>query len=125
MYYKQVILYFLLIVSISFNCCFAEQQANQSLITVKIPISDILNTADNLVGKTICVDGKITSQCGSGCWFIMSDESGDLYVTLKPNNFVIPPSIGKKVTVTGNILIKDNDVTLVGSSVDVEGSHFS
>nr|WP_319579808.1 hypothetical protein [uncultured Methanospirillum sp.] len=55
----------------------------------------------------------------------MSDESGDLYVTLKPNNFVIPPSIGKKVTVTGNILIKDNDVTLVGSSVDVEGSHFS
>ncbi len=102
----------------------AEQQEYQTFNTVSVSIGNILNAADNFVGKSISVNGKITSQCGSGCWFIMSDDSGDLYVTLKPNNFVIPLSLGKKVIVTGNILIKDHDVTLVGSSVDVEGVHF-
>ncbi len=106
--------------------CFADQTGDQTIpAPEKVSISDLLTGADKFTDQILIVEGKITSQCGSGCWFIMSDESGDLYVDLKPNNFVIPPSMGKKVAVTGKVVVKDNDIALIGSSVDVEGTHYS
>ena len=124
MHSRSIILGVLLVMVISIIGCYADQAANQTAAPVKVSIGDVLNTADTLTGKTVSVEGKITSQCGSGCWFIMSDNSGDLYVNLKPNNFVIPPAMGKKVTVTGNLITKDNDVSLIGTSVDVEGKQY-
>jgi hypothetical protein len=55
----------------------------------------------------------------------MSDETGDLYVTLRPNNFVIHPAMGKELTVNGTVVFKNNDVSLVGKSVVVEGKTYS
>lgn len=122
---KTFFLGILLIMMISIVGCYADQAGNQTgNASVKVTIGDILNTADSLSGKIVSVEGKITQQCGSGCWFIISDESGDLYVDLKPNNFVIPPAMGKKVTVVGSLITKDNDVTLIGSTVDVEGKQY-
>ena len=115
----------LIIVAISVVGCYADQAGNQTTTAPeKVSISDLLNSADKYTDKPVSVEGKITSQCGSGCWFIMSDDSGDLYVNLKPNNFVIPPSMGKKVTVVGDVVVKDNDMTLIGSSVNLDGKTY-
>jgi uncharacterized protein YdeI (BOF family) len=121
----SVILGVLLILTSTIIGGYADQSQDLATVTSeKVTIEDLLNTPEKFIDKTLSIEGKITSQCGSGCWFIMSDDSGDLYVNLKPNNFVIPPAMGKKVTVTGKVITKDNDVALVGSSVDVQGTHY-
>jgi hypothetical protein len=83
-----------------------------------INIGAILGSPDSYIGHNVTVSGTITSQCGSGCWFILNDDTGDLYVTLRANNFVIPPAIGKKVTVTG-LVEKKGDIFMTGSKVTV------
>ncbi|HWQ63791.1 MAG TPA: hypothetical protein VN429_05200 [Methanospirillum sp.] len=122
---KAIITGVLIIIAISVVGCFADQSGNQTAVAPeKVSISNLLSSADKYTEKPVSVEGKITSQCGSGCWFIMSDDNGDLYVNLKPNNFVIPPAMGKKVTVIGNVIIKDNDLALVGSSVSLDGKTY-
>ena len=91
---------------------------------LKVTVGDILEKGDSYGNQTVEIPGKITSQCGSGCWFILSDGNGDLYVTLKPNNFVIPPAMGKEVTVQGILAIQGNDVSLIGSSVVLDGKTY-
>ena len=81
------------------TACVAAESGNQSEKNITAPmtvtIGDILEKGPSFESQVIEVTGKITSQCGSGCWFILSDESGDLYVTLRPSNFVIPPGHGQ------------------------------
>ncbi|PWR70919.1 hypothetical protein DK846_13095 [Methanospirillum lacunae] len=122
---KVIIAGIIIVITICITGCLADQSENQTPVAPeKVTISDLLNSADKFADKPVMVEGKISSQCGSGCWFIMSDDNGDLYVNLKPNNFVIPPAMGKKVTVIGNVIIKDNDLALVGSSVNLDGKTY-
>lgn len=90
----------------------------QSKEPVVLQIGTILENPENYIGQNVTFNGTITSQCGSGCWFILSDDSGDMYVTLRANDFVIPPSMGKKATVTGLVTKKD-DVFVTGNQVTV------
>lgn len=96
-------------------CAETTEQTNQSEI---VQIGAILENPDTYVGQNVTFNGTITSQCGSGCWFILSDDSGDMYVTLRANDFVIPPSMEKKATVNGLVTKKD-DVFVTGSQVTV------
>jgi uncharacterized protein YdeI (BOF family) len=122
MRFNTCILGIMLILVVSFAGSFADQNTQPANVApIKVTVADILNAPEKYSGTPLSIDGKITSQCGSGCWFIMSDDTGDLYVNLKPNNFVIPPSMGKNVVVNGTILEKNGDVAYIGSSVFVEG----
>ncbi|HWQ67166.1 MAG TPA: hypothetical protein VN372_09880 [Methanospirillum sp.] len=117
----------LVIVFTMVTACIAQETTSSPLIPVqiqKVTVAQILE--DPLAFENVPVEltGKITSQCGSGCWFIMSDDTGDLYVNIRPNNFVIPPATGKEVTTQGNITVKDNDVALIGSSVLLDGKTY-
>ncbi|QXO93977.1 hypothetical protein KSK55_11610 [Methanospirillum purgamenti] len=86
--------------------------------TTQVQIGTILENPETYVGQNVTFNGTITSQCGSGCWFIISDDTGDLYVTLRANNFVIPPAMGKKATVTGQVSEK-GDIFVTGSQVTI------
>ena len=115
----------LLIILVSIAGCFAEQgEKSDNFTPVTVTIADILNNPEKYSGANLSLDGKISSQCGSGCWFIISDESGDLYVNLKPNNFVIPPSMGKQVLVNGTILEKNGDIEYIGRNVLIDGKPY-
>ncbi|KAF5084437.1 hypothetical protein DSECCO2_77980 [anaerobic digester metagenome] len=104
---------FLLLICIT-GIAYAEttQQSNTS----QVQIGTILENPEMYVGQNVIFNGTITSQCGSGCWFIISDDTGELYITLRANNFVIPPAMGKKATVTGQVSEKGN-VYVTGSAV--------
>jgi hypothetical protein len=91
----------------------------------KVNIADIQNTPEKYAAENVSLEGKISSQCGSGCWFVLTDPTGDIYVDLKPHNFVIPPAMGKSVLVNGSILTKNNDLTFVGNSVNLDGKSYS
>ncbi len=101
---------------------FAEttEQVNAS----QVQIGTIIESPEQYVGQNVTFNGTITSQCGSGCWFIISDDTGDLYVTLRANNFVIPPAMGKKATVTG-LVSEKGDVYVTGSQVTIGDTTYS
>ena len=120
------ILGIMVIFMVSIAGCFADERVQtDTSASVKVTVADILNAPEKYSASNLSIEGKVTSQCGSGCWFILSDDTGNLYVDLKPNNFVIPPSMGKNVVVNGTILEKNGDVAYIGSSVSVEGKPYS
>jgi hypothetical protein len=81
-------------------------------------ISEILQNPKVYSGKIVRVEGKITSECGSGCWFTIKDSSAVLYVDLAPNNMVIPQKRGSNARVIGQIVSTGSDIYMIGSKVD-------
>lgn len=86
-----------------------------------ISLNEINGTSPEGSGIPVEVGGTIVSQCPAGCWFIVDDGSGQLYVDLKPANMVIPPSVGKRVIVRGTVVYTNGDASLAGSQVIIDG----
>ncbi len=105
---------FLIVVMLSV-VCIAEEISNDSE-PLHVTIGEILEQPDTYAGQNVTFTGTISSECGSGCWFIIGDDTGEIYVNIRPNNFTIPPAMGKEATVTGKVQKKD-DTYLVGSQV--------
>ena len=82
-----------------------------------VKIADIIKNPAAYNGTTVVVQGRISGECGSGCWFMLDDGTGTLYVDLAPNNFVIPQISGTAVTVHGSIRVAQGDPTLVATKV--------
>lgn len=126
---KSYYLIFSLIVACTLiSACIATESDGSSVSNSTTPrsitLGELLENPSEYTDQVFEITGKITSQCGSGCWFIISDESGDLFVDLKPKDFVIPPSMGKEVTVTGIIKVKGSDVSWIGDSVTINGKTY-
>jgi uncharacterized protein YdeI (BOF family) len=85
--------------------------------TPAVKIADILKNPAAYNGTPVVIRGKITNECGSGCWFMMDDGTGTLYVDLAPNNFAIPQIQGATVVVEGTISVTKGDPTLVSTKV--------
>jgi uncharacterized protein YdeI (BOF family) len=83
-----------------------------------IEIGDILAGAGNYKDQEVIVEGKIVSECGSGCWFTLNDRTGTIYVDLKPNNLVIPQKRGATAKVYGKVVIENGDAFIIGSKVE-------
>ncbi len=83
-----------------------------------VKISNILSSPDDYKGQAVVVEGKIISECGSGCWFTLSDGSGTIYVDLAPSNLVIPQKRGAFARVYGKVTQKDGDTYLIGEKVE-------
>ena len=97
----------------------AEEPAELKNETVKI--QDIVKDVPAFDGKYVVIEGKIDSECGSGCWFIVDDGTAQLYVDILPSNFVIPQKRGAQVKVYGEVTTRDNDPLLIGKIVEIGG----
>lgn len=65
----------------------------------------------------VLVQGKITGECGSGCWFMLDDGTGLIYVDLSQNNFAIPQLQGSTISVEGTVYAAGGDITLFAKTV--------
>ena len=83
-----------------------------------VKISDVLSNHKSYDGKTIIVQGKIVSECGSGCWFTLKEGNAVIYIDLAPNNMVIPQKRGADAKVTAKVVSEGSDVYLIGSKVE-------
>jgi len=109
------------------NTSVAENPATSETETPQIPdeegptiikIGDILAKPGSYKGQEVIVEGKIISECGSGCWFTLNDGTGTIYVDLNPNNFVIPQKRGAAAKVYGKVVIESGDAYIIGSKVE-------
>jgi uncharacterized protein YdeI (BOF family) len=85
----------------------------------EVAIIDILENATAHEEKMVVVEGEIETECPSGCWFIVNDGSGSIYVDILPSNFVIPQKRGEDAKVYGQVTIKDGDPMIIGKIVKV------
>jgi len=86
-----------------------------------VRIQDIVKDEPAYDGKNVVVEGKIETECASGCWFILNDGSASIYVDILPSNFVIPQKSGKEAKVYGEVTAKDGDPMLIGKIVEIDG----
>jgi len=110
----------LLAVSITLISCAKKTEYGQkttiSADSPKLQVKDILSS-EQYVDKEVVLEGRITLECGSGCWFNLEDGTGKVYVDLLPSNFAIPQWIGKTVIVQGKVIKEKGDIKLIGKSV--------
>lgn len=72
------------------------------------------------MGKTVSLEGKISSQCGSnGCWFVLQDDTGQIFINLAPANLTLPPRMGMKAKVTGTVYLVQNELQVFAQGVEI------
>jgi len=86
--------------------------------TAAARIADILQNPKGFDRKTVVVEGKIATECPSGCWFTLKDGNAVIYIDLAPSNLVIPQRKGSYAKVTAEVIAEGGDVYLIGTKVD-------
>ena len=89
---------------------------NTPITTVK----QILDNPAEFENKTITLKGEIKEVCPSGCWFFISDNSGELYVNIGPSGFAIPQKAGAKASVEGELITHNGTQMLMGKGVEIK-----
>lgn len=87
----------------------------------EVEIMNILQNASAYEGKMVVIEGMIETECPSGCWFIVNDDTGSIYVDILPSNFVIPQKRGEDAKVYGEVVVKDGDPMIIGKMVRISG----
>jgi glucose/arabinose dehydrogenase len=83
-----------------------------------LKIADILEKPENYQWQVVVVEGKIITECPSGCWFTLNDGTGTIYVDLKPSNLVIPQKRGAFARVYAQVVREGSDTYLIGTEVE-------
>jgi uncharacterized protein YdeI (BOF family) len=99
-------------------------QATEEPVELKneaVKIQDIVKNESAFDNKYVVIEGKIDSECASGCWFIVDDETAQLYVNINPSNFVFPQKRGSNVKVYGKITTSSGDPAMIGKIVEING----
>jgi uncharacterized protein YdeI (BOF family) len=78
----------------------------------------ITDNPKDFEGKDVLVQGKITSECPSGCWFWVHDASGDMYVDINPSGLFIPQKVGSTVRVMGTVILNQDRPQVVGTGIE-------
>ncbi len=83
-----------------------------------VRIGDILANPSKFKEQEVIVEGKIITECPSGCWFTLGDGTGTVYVDLNPSNLVIPQKRGAQAKVYGKVVIDNGDAYIIGTKVE-------
>lgn len=71
-----------------------------------VELKRIIDDPVALDGKLVVINGRITNECPSGCWFRLQDESGEMYMTTRASNYSIPQHVHKKEQVYGRVFLE-------------------
>ena len=110
----------LLLTSLAMQTVLAKDEPAE-LKTEEVKISEILENETAYHGKMVVVEGKIELECGAGCWFVLNDGTGSIYVDILPNNFAIPQKSGEDARVYGEVTLKNGEPQIIGKTVLISG----
>jgi uncharacterized protein YdeI (BOF family) len=86
-----------------------------------VKIQDIVKDEPAFDGKMVVIEGNIVTECPSGCWFIVHDQTASIYVDILPSDFVIPQKTGSEAKVYGKVTSRDGDPMIIGKMVEIGG----
>ncbi len=110
----------LLLISLAMQTVLARDEPAE-LKAEDVKISEILENETAYHAKMVVVEGKIELECGAGCWFVLNDGKGSIYVDILPNNFAIPQKSGEDARVYGEVTLKNGDPQIIGKMVLIGG----
>ena len=82
------------------------------------PAQQILDNPKDFEGKDVLVSGKITSECPSGGWVWLKDNTGEIYVNMHPTNVFIPQKVGSMVKAVGKVVLESGRPQIVGYGLE-------
>jgi len=83
-------------------------------------VSDIFRNPQAYNNKTVTVEGKIITECPTGCWVDLKDETGAIYADFNPSNFAIPQKVGSRIKIEGKIKVESGKPTMIGKGVELK-----
>lgn len=102
-----------------FGCSAEKYGAGVDTKIAAVKVKDIFLDS-NPVGKKVTIAGKIASQCGSnGCWFVLQDDTGQVFINLSQNNMTVPPRMNKTAKVTGIVYPVQGELQIIAEGVEV------
>ena len=110
----------LLLTSLAMQIVLAQDEPAE-LKADEVKISEILENETAYHGEMVVVEGKIELECGAGCWFVLNDGTGSIYVDILPNNFAIPQKSGEDARVYGEVTLKNGEPQIIGKMVLIGG----
>jgi hypothetical protein len=114
----------IIIIGAAFFSLFARTEKYGQEITSRqvTAVKDILANPKGFEGKSVTIDGKIASECSTGCWFYVKVGSGNLtiYVDTGNSGFAIPQKTGKKILVEGKVVIKKTGPMVQAKGVEIK-----
>lgn len=110
----------LVMLSLTISCSGEKYGAGADKGAAAVTVKDVYLDR-SLQERLVTLEGTIIGQCGSPdkCWFFMQDDTGRIFVNLKPANFSLPAAMGKKVRVTGMIQGAKEGYQLIAQGVEV------
>ena len=114
--WKTLLLAGLLLSGILITGC-TTQSSPVPAVSPGVTNGAIIKDPSAYAGRDLVLKGKIATECGSGCWFLLDDGTGQLYVDLAENNFAIPQLHGTTVVVKGVIRVENGDPKLFATNV--------
>jgi hypothetical protein len=119
---KRMFLVFqsVLVVFLLLGCSSEKFGAGVDTKITAIKVKDIFLDS-NPVGRKVTVSGRISSQCGSnGCWFVLQDDTGQVFINLAQNNMTLPPRMNKTAKVTGIVYPVQGELQIIAEGVEVK-----
>jgi hypothetical protein len=98
---------------------YGEKIADKRSLTA---IGDILADPSAYEGKEVTVEGKISLECGAGCFFSLTQagREASIIVDINPAGFSIPQRIGRTALVWGTVSMRDNNPVIVGKGIEIK-----
>jgi uncharacterized protein YdeI (BOF family) len=118
---KITLLTMLLLVPFLLTACSGGEKYGAGIDGSAKPVSvqDVFLKPE-LRGQQVTLTGKISTQCQSnGCWFVLQDETGQIYIDLSRNSFSLPAMPGRKVKASGTVASQQNNLLLIAQGVEV------
>lgn len=121
---NRVMLSLILFLGISTASGYAAMEKYGEDISIQklTAIKDILADPKAYEGKLVAIEGKIATECPSGCWFYVKVAEGNaaIYVDIGKSGFAIPQKTGKKILVEGTVVIQGPGVMIQGKGVQIQ-----
>ena len=117
---KTILLVMSVLIAAALLGCAAEKYgAGVDRSIPEIKVKDIFLDS-RVVGKKVTLQGSISSQCASnGCWFVLQDDTGQIFINLGPKNMTLPPRMYKTAKVTGIVYPVQGELQVIAEGVEV------
>jgi uncharacterized protein YdeI (BOF family) len=121
--WKNLLLAGLILSAILITGC-TTQSSSALVVSPGVTNGAIIKDPAAYEGRELVLKGKIATECGSGCWFLLDDGTGQLYVDLDENNFAIPQLQGSTVFMKGVVRVENGDPKFFATNVTVGGRSY-
>ncbi len=84
---------------------------------LSVTVAQVMGNRKAFLNKPVILNGKIAMQCSTGCWFILNDGTGQIFVDLNASNMTIPQKRGATVKVFGKVSLREGELFIIGKKV--------